>query len=147
MHPILRWLLFMPAAVAASIAAFFAFALLSYIVRVFNIVPQDSIIDLLLAIAGANFVAAAAGVCAGTFAAPKGQKYVAIILATLSASFAAAMAVLVFLNPENFSSSLFEATVGALAWVVGASLGAYGVIGALAEDDRCTNQRFSSDAG
>lgn len=135
----LRWLLFIPAALSASIVAYFAFALLSYVVRTFNIVSQESVIDLLLAIIGGNFVAAVAGVFAGTLTAPKGRTYVAVVLASLSVSFAIVVAVMVFLDPNLVSQSVFEVTVGSIAWVVGASLGAYGIIDALGEDNRSTN--------
>lgn len=134
-----RWLIFIPSAVAASIAAYVVFGLVSYVVRIVNIVPQESVIDLILVVIGANFVAAAAGVLAGSFTAPKARNVIAILLAALSISFAIFMAVLAFLNPESISQSLFEVTLGSLAWIFGASSGAYGVLSALREGDSFTN--------
>jgi len=115
------------------------FSLISYLVRTFNIVPQESVIDQLLAIVGTNFAAAAAGVVIGSLTAPSRRQYIAIILACCSAAFAIAMVVAVFLYPSQLSQSLFHAGIGSAAWVVGAIVGAKVFIEALGEQRRVTN--------
>ena len=145
MHPVFRWILALPAFIASSLIGYAAFNFIAYVVRTFNIVPQENIVDLLIAAIGANFIGAAAGVMAGSYTAPRAQKQMAIIFCVISIAFPVCIVYLAFLNQDALAQPLYRVIIEALAWIVGAISGAYGVISG--ENDRSShNNAFNTDA-
>ena len=146
MHPILRWVLVLPAFIAASVGGYVILGFVVHLVRTVNIVSQNTFVDVLLAVVGVNFIAACVGVLVGYFTAPRGHRWLAVVLALISILFTLSILILALSNHEIITQALPPVIVGSIAWILGAISGAYGAISA-ENEHRNTNKSFNSDAG
>lgn len=125
MHKAVRWILVAPAAVGAATLAFVALTLVWNLVRAVNIVPQDGLIDLALASAGINGVAAAAGVIAGARVAPRAPQWTAIVVAGVFVLIAILLLLLTNVIRPHLHISFGWHVFSSLAWIAGAVYAAY----------------------
>jgi hypothetical protein len=136
MNPALRWILLVPAALAGAAAAYVGGVLVWNVVRLVNIMPQESFIDLAFAAVGINGAAGAAGVFAGAAVAPNGKAGAAVMMAALFA--------LLALVSLAIGASVRESLKLSLAWHVASSVAWIGGAAAAAIHVRSTAARASS---
>lgn len=116
----LRWILVVPATLAATAGAYFGLVLVWNLVRVINIVPQDGLVDLALANLGVNGASSAAGVLAGTKTAPRHRRAAAIMVAILLGAVGLASLLVGAAFRDSLRMSLGWHVFSSIAWVVGA---------------------------
>jgi len=124
MNKIVRWILVVPAALAAAAAVSIVLMLVWYVTSRFNIVSHDDVISVGLATIGTNVVPAWAAVNAGVKVAPVNTRAVRIGVGAVIAGAAIVLYVL-GLSFHPYASMLWH-TLGTIAWVIGAAMGVVG---------------------
>ena len=119
MNNISKWLLVLPAAIAATVASWIALTIVWNLVATVNIVPQNDFISVGLANFGINALASGLGVVAGVHLAPTMQRQTAIVLAVLTVLFALTTLVFGAKFRTSASMSLGWHIWSTLAWAVG----------------------------
>lgn len=113
-----------PATLAATVGAYFGLSLVTHLARVINIVPQEGLLDLVLASVGINGVTAAAGVFAGTKTAPRHRRTTAITVAILLGAMGLTSVILGAIFREHLRAPLGWHALSSVAWVAGAVVAA-----------------------
>ena len=124
MNNTVKWVLVIPASMAATIMGWICLTLVWNITATINIVPQNDLISLGLASFGINAGAAALGIVAGTYLAPAMRARTALVLATVTVFFALSMLVLFFVATLRYDVQLSMSPGwmiwSTFAWVAGA---------------------------